>query len=722
LKLLQREIGVALPIAFTLLAASLAAGVLIVGPLGPGYAAFGAAAGISGAVFGGFCAALLATSSFILWSPLVTIGLVQASLVATLAANPLFARDPAMIVTALVVCVALAGLLQIAFGLAGLARIVKYTPHPVLAGFMNGVSLSILISQLKLFLPFHTWQVTEGVFVLRPVMFAFVLALTAFMFWFESKTKKIPAPLMGLIVGLAGYHLLHVLVPGLDLGPTLGRLPFAFPPMPPIADLTLPQTRGLLLVAAPHIASIALAIVVVGTFQSLLAFRMVENMRNAPISSRRGLVALGVGDIAAAATGGLALSVAAPMTAAAFRSGGRTRLVGLSGSLALLLLVGLLPDALGAIPLAAVVALLIVVSIAGIDRWSARLLWDTVRGRAPDERRRRIYDLAVVLVVMGVTVTVSIVPGILAGVAAACLTFVINMSQPIVRRRLSGVTVRSKRVRTAAEAALLRDTGERQLVLQLSGVLFFGNAETLSREVLSNFDKADTVVLDCRGVADIDASGANIIGELVDKSRKLGKRLLFCNVPLAHRRAIARIAGDGAASFGDLDSTLERLEDEALQAQRELAAKSDPLQLDEHDFVSGLDESERQALGALLTRRTFAQGETLAVENEPGDRMWLIMKGCVNIRLRVDDPRGSRRIASLATGTTVGEMSLVENASRSASIVAAEPVECLELDRQSYEMLMRDHPQIGTKLLTNLIREMAHRIRNTSEQLRETES
>jgi len=102
--------------------------------------------------------------------------------------------------------------------------------------------------------------------------------------------------------------------------------------------------------------------------------------------------------------------------------------------------------------------------------------------------------------------------------------------------------------------------------------------------------------------------------------------------------------------------------------------------------------------------------------------MWLIGKGSVDIRLRVGDARGSRRIASLATGTTVGEMALIENAARSASIIAAEDVECWELDRATYETIMRDHPHIGTQLLTSLFREMSNRLRNTSDQLRETES
>jgi CRP-like cAMP-binding protein/anti-anti-sigma regulatory factor len=529
---------------------------------------------------------------------------------------------------------------------------------------------------------------------------------------------------MGLLVGLICYHSMRFILPDLDLGPTLGRLPIHFPPSLPISQLTSPAMSRALLIAAPTIISVAAAMVVIGTFQSLLAFRMAENFAGMPIPANRGLIALGLGDIASAAVGGLSISVAVPQTAAAFRGGGRTRVVGLTISLSLLLLSILLPEALGAVPFAVIVALLIVVAVTVFDRWSIQQVRSVLRGTTAGERWRIFYELSVVLVVMGVTVTVSIVPGILAGIAAACLTFAIRMSQPIVRRRRSGANIRSKRVWTAAEAAYLRETGERRRILRLSGVLFFGNAETLSREVTNTFDNADVVVLDCRGVSDVDASGANIIRDLAEKSRKLRKLLLFCAVPKLYRKTVERVAGDGKnpSIFGDLDSALEWTEENALRTQEQALLGSNFIRLEEHDLVRGFDDMERRVFASLLTRRAFPKGTTLAFEGDPGDRMWLITRGCVDIRLRVDDDGAGRRIASLAKGTTVGEMALVENAPRSASIVAADDVECWELNRSTYKSIVMDYPKVGTKLLTNLVREMARRIRNTSEELRDLES
>jgi CRP-like cAMP-binding protein len=98
--------------------------------------------------------------------------------------------------------------------------------------------------------------------------------------------------------------------------------------------------------------------------------------------------------------------------------------------------------------------------------------------------------------------------------------------------------------------------------------------------------------------------------------------------------------------------------------------------------------------------------------------MWLLAKGSVSVRLISADGHLNLRLASLSRGTTIGEMALVEQARRSATIVADEHVVCYELLRDGYARLLSEHPVIATKLLTNLSRELARRLRRTSEDLR----
>jgi anti-anti-sigma regulatory factor len=311
------------------------------------------------------------------------------------------------------------------------------------------------------------------------------------------------------------------------------------------------------------------------------------------------------------------------------------------------------------------------------------------------------------------------------GIGLACLVFIVNMSRPLIRQRIDGGARASKRVRSLADQAYLRETGERRQILELNGVLFFGNTEALADEATRLFPTADVVLLDCRGVTDIDASGAAILRTLVDRARKQQRTILFCNVPAQFAGQFAAIAtfGGQPEPLSDLDTALEWMEERALAARPQPAGAVEEIRLEDHAFVRGLTFDELQTFEGLLERKEFPAGATMALEGEMGDRMWLLMRGSVSVRIETADPahRG-RRLASLAQGTTVGEMALIECGIRTASIIANEDVVGLELCDRSYNELLRDHPAIAAKLFGNLLMEMAARIRASHVDLAEAVS
>jgi anti-anti-sigma regulatory factor len=305
----------------------------------------------------------------------------------------------------------------------------------------------------------------------------------------------------------------------------------------------------------------------------------------------------------------------------------------------------------------------------------------------------------------------------------AGVIFIADMSRPIVRRRHSGRSIMSKRMRCAYDLELLLQTGDRRVVLELGGVLFFGNADDLSATVSKLFAEADTIILDLHGVADIDVSGATVLRNLVERSRKRRKELLFCNAPLAFAATLDKIAGAASTLvFPDRDATLEWAEEKVLQAHAEGRATPTVLSPEQHDFLRGLDSSDLAVLAPYLNRREFGTGDILCREGDRADRMWLLMKGSVSIRLRSPDKRNGRRIAGCATGTTVGEMAVVDGGLRSASVMADDDLVCYELECSAFERVLQDHPAIASKLLTNLARELAQRVRSASEELREVDN
>src|SRR6185312_5420026 len=188
---LRWDIVGGLAAAFVVLPICMASGVIAYSPLGTNYTAAGAGAGLYGAIYGGAAAALFATSSFITSSARTSLGLIQASLAASLAGTMAFAGDFAAFGAAIALCVLCAGLWQILFGLLGIARIIKFTPHPVLAGFLNGVGLLIVGAQLKPFFTMHGGQFSLP----SPhdaMLLAFVLALTLMFTGFGKFAKTLP--------------------------------------------------------------------------------------------------------------------------------------------------------------------------------------------------------------------------------------------------------------------------------------------------------------------------------------------------------------------------------------------------------------------------------------------------------------------------------------------------------------------------------------------------
>jgi MFS superfamily sulfate permease-like transporter len=718
LKLLRQETAAGAAAAFVTLPICMTSGALAFSPLGTGYASVGMAAGLYGAIFGSACAALLAGSSFIGSSPRTSLGLIQASFGATIVGGAAITPGAAEVCAAMALCVLCAGLWQILFGLAGVARVIRFTPHPVLAGFLNGAALLIVWGQAKRLL-----VEPDQRFHLPPLdrfgSIAFVIVLAVVILKLKRLTTKVPAPLAGLVLGVGFFHVMRVAAPTLYLGPTIGDVVIRIIPQSPLAHLANWTTLQWIGGQLPQLLIASLAMAVVGTFETLLTFRVAENLSDLAVRPKRDLVAQGIGNCVSALAGGAGIAAAPSPTTAAFNSGARTRLSGISGAIVLLAFSIMFPQLLAAVPQAVLSSLLIAVGVQLFDRWSLGLLLRILSTGATPERRRARHDLGIVIAVMGITTTLSVAAGIAAGFALACATFVVNMSRPIVRRQYTGLW--SKRSRSAEEIAILRATASRRSVLELEGVLFFGNADDLSHTLAKLFGHANTVVLDFRGISDIDISGATILHNSFDRSVRAGKRLLFCNVSPADACIIRTVVtGDKLVVFPDLDSTLEWMEEQALSAEMVGRSRTDLLPLERHDFTRGLDPGERSSLLTYLVKREFPPGTRLVSEGAPVDRMWLFVSGSCSVRLRVDDSRGSRRIASLATGTGTGHGALFGTEERAlADIDTDETVICYELDRLAFEAMLDRHPELAAKLLVNVGRELRRRLRTTFDDFRQ---
>ena len=715
LDLVWREAVAGIALVATALPSCLAAGVLAFAPLGPDYVAAGVAASLCCAIFAAPAAAFMARTPWLVPTPRSSTAVIQASLLAQLWRDPAF-HDPNLCLVALALCILLAGALQILFGLAGIARIVKFTPHPVLAGFLNGVALLLCVPQLQRYV-----QLSPSPGIIHPFMLAFMLGLAGVTIYGRRIVLKVPGAVLGLGTGIVLYYGILALIPALELGPTMGSPGVTFLPALPFTLMPIAAWTDKLMPILPDILLTALSLAIVATFDTLLTLRVVQKQTGRAIRPVRDLVAQGIGNCVAAVTGALATQLSPNVVMNAYRTGGRTVITPLFGAAALLFTVVAMSPAIAAIPIVVLQATVLANGVASFDRWSLRLLFETLINRGHVARRHAWHDLLVVLVVMGITASGQIIAGVLTGAALACIIFIANMSRPIVRRVYRGNEIFSKRIRPADDAAILLESGRKRAVLELQGVLFFGNADDIADRIVTLFDETDMIALDVRGITDIDISGAQVLHEIVANARRRGKRLIFCNVPPDVMRTVGELATgdtrDGPLIMPDLDSAIEWMEEEALRRQSEGRPPVEQLMLDQLDLVKGLDAEELALLRARLVPREFTRGEIICAEGDAADRLWLLTRGTVSVRMALAGHEDVR-IASLAMGTVVGEMALLGTGYRSATVVADGDVSCFELEEKEIRALLDQYPRIASKILRNFAREMARRVRTTSDYLR----
>jgi anti-anti-sigma factor len=256
------------------------------------------------------------------------------------------------------------------------------------------------------------------------------------------------------------------------------------------------------------------------------------------------------------------------------------------------------------------------------------------------------------------------------------------------------------------------------VVLELQGVLFFGNADDLANEIRNLDERIDTVILDLRRVGDIDTSGAAVLQQIAQRLRNRKRRLVVCGAGEAVSSVIRTAIGqDGTENlFPDLDTALECMEERTLRDASADRSRAVALRLDRIDLVQDMSTEQIRILEAYLENASYGSGTILCREGEPSDRLWILTHGSVSVWIAGD--QGERRLTSLGTGTTVGEMGLLEREPRSARVVADEDVECFVLKAEAYQTLLREHPNIWHILLANIAKDMAYRLRVTNEDLR----
>lgn len=618
--------------------------------------------------------------------------------------------------------IAAGGVLTALFGLLRVGGVVKYTPYPVRTGLSSGIGLLLITSAL----PPALGQGFGAALALGMPVLAGAAAVSGCAVAVTWGAARLHARVPPVLLGLAAATLLHTALVQAGLGSHLGQT-VGVPQLPTawfggaVASMAWLPVLGQPAVLA-LLGSFAATAAVVVSLDTLLAASVIDGRLRRTRNANRELVAQGLANLASAAVGGLPASPALPASMGLVgREPARRHIAAMyAGALLAVLLV--VPALLGLLPVSAVGGVLLYLGAEMLSPSLWRAPVDLVRlagqaRAAPVAARRRAGPLAADWAVTAAVALCALVLGlaqaVVVGATLAVLLFVRSNMRDVVRRVWTGDVRQSLKTRPTELAEVLRREGHRLVLLELEGALFFGTADALRSRLQQLAAQADTVILDLRQVSEIDVTAARILQETAEDWAQMGKPLVFAEWP-AHdpRRHVleALAAGPGAAAlqFEDqADLALERAEEALLQRLHVDRTPGVQLDLADTTIARGLTADELALLRAELTVHVFAPGQVLFRAGDPGDALYISLRGEIALRL----PGTNRRLVSFAPGVTIGDMAVLARAPRSAEAVAESEVNALGLSVETFERLVQQHPQLAARLCRNIAVHLSDRVR-----------
>lgn len=367
----------------------------------------------------------------------------------------------------------LCGLIQIVFGLLRLDVLMRFVSRSVRTGFVNALAILIFSAQVPQMLGV-TWHT-----------YALIAAGLAIIYLLPRLTTAIPSPLICIVV--LTVFCMVVPMPVRDVA-DLGRLPQSLPTLLwPDVPLNL-ETLGII---APY----ALAMAMVGLLESMMTATVVDDLTETTSSKARECTGLGLANVAAGMFGGIAGCGMIGQTVGNVRFGGRGRVSTLTAGAFLLILMVLLRPWVAQVPVAALVAIMIMVSIETFS-------WSSLRDIA---RHPKVSSTVMLATVAVTVVTHNLALGVAVGVLLSGVFFAFKV-------------MRLMHVRQSYDEA----TGTRTYVV--SGQVFFASADAMA-DSFDLRDTAKTVRIDLTDAHLWDVTAVGALEGVVGKMRRHGIRV-----------------------------------------------------------------------------------------------------------------------------------------------------------------------------------------------------
>ncbi|MEC3975839.1 SulP family inorganic anion transporter [Amycolatopsis sp. H20-H5] len=386
----------------------------------------------------------------------------------------------------LIATVILGGLIQIVLGSLGVAKLMRFVPRSVMVGFVNALAILIFIAQLP--------QLIDVPWAVYPLLAGGLLLMV----FFPKLTKIVPAPLVSIVALTALTIGAGIAVPTVG---DQGTLPSSLP-VPGIPDV--PFTGATLTLIAPY----ALAFALVGLMESLMTAKLVDDITDTHSNKTRESIGQGIANIVTGFFGGMGGCAMIGQTMINVKtSGARTRLsTFLAGTFLMILCIAFGP-LVSDIPMAALVAVMMLVAFGTFD-------WHSI---APATLKRMpTGEISVMVITVAVVVATD------------------NLAIGVVVGTITAMVIFARRVAHLVNVSALLDPDGEQVVYTVTGELFFAS----SNDLVYQFDYTNDpgrVVIDLTAAHIWDASSVAALDAITTRYERRGKSvdIIGLNIPSA---------------------------------------------------------------------------------------------------------------------------------------------------------------------------------------------
>jgi len=383
----------------------------------------------------------------------------------------------------------LTGVFQILVGVAKLGRYIKFVSRSVMTGFVNSLAILIFLAQMPELIGAN-WQT-----------FALVAAALVIIYGLPRLTKAVPSPLVAIVL-LSGF----VIWSGLDVRTVgdMGQMPST---LPMFHIPAVPLTWETLVIIGPIAATLAF----VGLLESLLTANLLDDITDTPSDKDRETRGQGIANIASSLFGGMAGCAMIGQSIINVTSGARGRLSTLWAGLFLLFLILVLQDWVARIPMAALVAVMIMVSVGTFD-------WKSVINLRSTPIQSSIVMIATTATVV---ITHDLSKGVVLGVLLSAVFFM----------RKVGKTVVVEEIPTPEEGVLR---------YRVTGNLFFASADVFAA-AFEHHGHPVRVEIDMTGAHLWDLTGVAAVDKVVFRYRRQGAEVEVIGMNEAGQTLIDRV-------------------------------------------------------------------------------------------------------------------------------------------------------------------------------------